>query len=102
MLHKFRVFSVDDCDFHQVKTSAYRTRSVERVLAVLDVFIDAGPSLTLMQVCVDTGLAPSTAYRLMANIVARGYVESDGEGSAYRRGVPLIRPAGGVVGDVEV
>ena len=91
MLHKFGVFSVDDVDFHQVKTSAYRTRSVERVLAVLNVFIDAGPSLTLMQVCDATGLTPSTAYRLMANLVARGYLEPDREGNAYRLGLTVIQ-----------
>src|SRR5213080_3724626 len=102
MLHKFRVFSVDDCDFHQVKTSGYRTRSVERVLAVLDVFIDAGPSLTLMQVCGATGLAPSTAYRLMANLVARGYLEPDREGNAYRLGLTVIRLAGVALGQLDV
>src|SRR5437667_7757217 len=102
MLHKFRVFPVDDCDFHEVKTSAYRTRSVERVLAVLDVFIDAGPSLTLMQVCGATGLTPSTAYRLMANLVARGYLEPDREGNAYRLGLTVIRLAGVALGQLDV
>jgi len=102
MLHKFGVFSVDDVDFHQVKTSAYRTRSVERVLAVLNVFIDAGPSLTLMQVCGATGLTPSTAYRLTANLVARGYLEPDREGNAYRLGLTVIRLAGVALGQLDV
>src|SRR5438105_11954533 len=102
MLHKFRVFSVDDVDFHQVKTSAYRTRSVERVLAVLNVFIDAGSSLTLMQVCSATGLTPSTAYRLMANLVARGYLEPDREGNAYRLGLTVIDLTGVTLGQLSV
>src|SRR6266571_2322866 len=102
MLHKFGVFSGDDDDFHQVKTNAYRTRSVERVLAVLNVFIDAGPSLTLMQVCDATGLTPSTAYRLMANLVARGYLEPDREGNAYRLGLTVIRLAGVALGQLDV
>jgi len=102
MVHKFRVFSGDDDDFHQMKTSAYRTRSVERVLAVLNVFIDAGPSLTLMQICDATGLTPSTAYRLMANLVARGYLEPDREGNAYRLGLTVIRLAGVALGQLDV
>ncbi len=85
-----------------MKTSAYRTRSVERVLAVLNVFIDAGPSLTLMQICDATGLTPSTAYRLMANLVARGYLEPDRQGNAYRLGLTVIRLAGVALGQLDV
>ncbi len=95
-------FSGDDCDFHQVKTSAYRTRSVERVLAILNAFIDAGPDLTLMQVCEVTGLTPSTAYRLMANLVARGYLEPGREGNAYKLGLTVIRLAGVALGQLDV
>jgi len=102
MVHNFGVFSGDDCDFHQVKTSAYRTRSVERVLAVLNAFIDAGPNLTLMQVCEATGLTPSTTYRLMANLVARGYLEPGREGNAYRLGLTVIRLAGVALGQLDV
>jgi DNA-binding IclR family transcriptional regulator len=102
MVHNFIAFSVDDCDFHLMKTSAYRTRSVERVLAVLDAFIDAGPNLTLMQVCEATGLTPSTAYRLMANLVARGYLEPGREGNAYRLGLTVVRLAGVALGQLDV
>src|SRR2546421_9849153 len=83
-----------------MKTNAYRTRSVERVLAVLNAFTEAGPNLTLMQVCEATGLTPSTAYRLMANLVARGYLEPGREGNAYRLGLTVIRLAGGVFGQM--
>ena len=102
IVHNYEVFSDDDCDFHQVKTNAYRTRSVERVLAVLDAFIDAGPNLTLMQVCAATELTPSTAYRLMANLVARGYLEPGREGNAYRLGLTVIRLAGVALGQLDV
>ncbi|TMB77297.1 MAG: IclR family transcriptional regulator [Chloroflexi bacterium] len=95
-------FSGGDCDFHQVKTNAYRTRSVERVLAVLNAFTEAGPNLTLMQVCEATGLTPSTAYRLMANLVARGYLEPGREGNAYRLGLTVIRLAGVALGQLDV
>jgi len=102
MVHKSMVFSDDDCDFHQMKTSTYRTRSVERVLAVLNAFIDVGPKLTLMQVCEATGLTPSTAYRLMANLVARGYLEPGREDNAYRLGLTVIRLAGVALGQLDV
>ena len=85
-----------------MKTDTYRTRSVERVLAVLNAFIDGGPDLTLMQVCEATGLTPSTAYRLMANLVARGYLEPRREGNAYRLGLTVIRLAGVALGQLDV
>jgi len=85
-----------------MKTNAYRTRSVERVLAVLNAFTEAGPNLTLMQVCEATGLTPSTAYRLMANLVPRGYLEPGREGNAYRLGLTVIRLAGVALGQLDV
>ncbi len=95
-------FSVGDCDFHQMKTNAYRTRSVERVLAVLDSFIEGGPNLTLTQVCEATGLTPSTTYRLLANLVAWDYLEPDREGNSYRLGLTVIRMAGVALGQLDV
>jgi IclR family acetate operon transcriptional repressor len=80
----------------------YRTRSVERVLGVLNAFIVAGPHLNLTQVCAATGLAPSTAYRLLANLVEAGYLEPTGERNSYRLGVTAIRLAGIALGQLDV
>jgi IclR family KDG regulon transcriptional repressor len=80
----------------------YRTRSVERVLGVLNAFIDAGPRLNLTQVCEATGLAPSTAYRLLANLVEGGYLEPTNEGNSYRLGLTAIRLAGIALGQLDV
>ncbi|HCG02070.1 MAG TPA: IclR family transcriptional regulator [Chloroflexi bacterium] len=102
MLHKLVYLSWDGLDFHQMKTSAYRTRSVERALGVLKAFIDAGPQLTLTQVCAATALTPSTAYRLLANLVAAGYVEPTQESNAYRLGLTVIRLAGVALGQLDV
>jgi DNA-binding IclR family transcriptional regulator len=101
MSHKFVGFSWHGFDFHQMKTETYRTRSVERVLGVLSAFIDAGPELTLTQVCEGTGLTPSTAYRLLANLVTAGYVEPS-KGSKYRLGLTTIRLAGAALGQLDV
>lgn len=84
-----------------MKTGTYRTRSVERALGVLNAFIDAGPELTLTQVCEGTGLTPSTAYRLLANLVTAGYVEPS-KGSNYRLGLTTIRLAGAALGQLDV
>src|SRR5882762_5315032 len=101
MAHKFVGFSWHGSDFHQMKTETYRTRSVERVLSVLNAFIDAGSELTLTQVCEGTGLTPSTAYRLLANLVTAGYVEPS-KGSNYRLGLTTIRLAGAALGQLDV
>lgn len=85
-----------------MKTNQYQTRSVDRVLSILNAFIDGGPNLTLMQVCQATGLTPSTAYRLLSNLVARGYLELGREGNAYRLGLTVIRLAGAALGQLDV
>ncbi len=85
-----------------MKTRRYQTRSVDRVLSILNAFIDGGPNLTLMQVCQATGLTPSTAYRLLTNLVARGYLELSSEGNAYRLGLTVIRLAGVAMGQLDV
>src|SRR5205823_12503299 len=80
--------------FHVVKTEAnYRIRSVERALGILEAFVEGGPGLTLSQICHATGLTPSTAYRLGANLVGPGYLAPNGR-SEYRLGGSTLRLAG--------
>ena len=64
--------------------------------------MDSGPQLTLTQVCEITDLAPSTAYRLIWNLVERGYLEPVPEGNAYRLGLTVVRLAGVALGQLDV
>ncbi len=59
-----------------------------RVLAVLDAFGSDDLDLSLAQLCRRTGLAPSTAHRLLAELVEWGGLERRGD--RYRIGLRLF------------
>ena len=85
-----------------VKTEAnYRIRSVERALGILEAFVEGGPGLTLSQICHATGLTPSTAYRLVANLVRLGYLAPNGR-SEYRLGSSTLRLAGAALAQLDL
>lgn len=85
-----------------VKTEAtYRIRSVERALGILEAFVEGGPGLTLSQICRATGLTPSTAYRLVTNLVRLGYLAPN-TGSDYRLGSSALRLAGAALAKLDL
>src|SRR2546422_11046542 len=85
-----------------VKTEAnYRIRSVERALGILEAFVEGGPALTLTQICRATALTPSTAYRLVANLVRLRYLASNGR-SEYRLGHSTLRLAGAALAQLDL
>jgi IclR family transcriptional regulator, acetate operon repressor len=65
--------------------SPYSIRAVDRVLDVLDV-LRARPRASLAQVAKAAGLPRSSAFRYLASLEARGYVERDGSDGVYRLG----------------
>jgi DNA-binding IclR family transcriptional regulator len=82
-------------------TQRYRIRSVERALSILDVFVETGPELTLAQICSQTRLTPSTAYRLVSNLVRLGYLSANG-GADYRLGSSVLRLAGVAISQLDL
>lgn len=85
-----------------MKTGAnYRIRSVERALSILESFVEAGPELTLTQISTRTRLTPSTAYRLVSNLVRLGYLSPDGRAD-YRLGNSVLRLAGAVLTQLDL
>lgn len=64
-------------------------RAVDRVLNVLDTLRARPRGASLVEIASATGLPRSSAFRYLATLEARGYVERDANGSAYRLGTAL-------------
>ncbi len=67
-------------------------RSVTRVLDLLEVLAGTG-ELALGRLAAETGLTPSTAHRLLATLVARGYVVQVPSTGHYRLSHKVLRLA---------
>jgi IclR family acetate operon transcriptional repressor len=70
-------------------------QSVARSLDLLEA-LGSGEDFGLVELATRTGLQPSTAHRLLATLIERGYVIRDGTGSRYRLGHEVLRLAGHV------
>jgi DNA-binding IclR family transcriptional regulator len=70
----------------------YYIRAILRALDVLEAFSPERPTLSLMEVSEAVGLHASTAFRLLATLQSRGYVEQDPRSGQYRIGVASLRP----------
>ena len=68
----------------------YQIRSVQRALTVLRTFLahDSGISASLLSQ--ETGLDPSTVFRLLVTLEAQGFVEVDPKSGKYQPGVVLL------------
>ncbi len=88
--------------FHQVKldpnrmgtragkiAEAYEVRAVSRALEILDFLHGAEGGASLAEVAHATQLPRSSAFRYLATLEARGYVERDGAEGRYRLGIAL-------------
>lgn len=75
---------------------SYRVQAVERALDILDCFSLQNRELSLSDIVHMTGLNISTAKRLAANLVSRGYLKQDRETKHYQLGMRLFE-LGGVV-----
>jgi IclR family acetate operon transcriptional repressor len=68
------------------ETRPYSIRAVDRVLDVLDVLRERPRGASLAQIARAAGLPRSSAFRYLATLQARGYVERDGGDGVYRLG----------------
>jgi IclR family acetate operon transcriptional repressor len=65
---------------------SYSIRAVDRVVDVLDALRDRPRGASLAQLAEAVGLPRSSAFRYLATLEARGYVERDGSEAVYRLG----------------
>lgn len=72
---------------NETEQPGYAIRAVERVLDVLDVLRADRRGASLAQVARTAGLPRSSAFRYLATLEARGYVERDAGTGLYRLGL---------------
>ncbi len=65
-------------------------QSVHRTLDILEVFPIYGPEIGLTRIATLLGLNKATAYRLLSNLEARGYVERSPADRKYRLGFKVF------------
>lgn len=65
-------------------------KSLVKVVAVLDCFSTTNRSLSLAEICAQTGYPRSTTHRLLSSMREVGFVEQDRERDRYRLGVRLF------------
>jgi DNA-binding IclR family transcriptional regulator len=80
--------------FYSVKVTSqddrYTVRSVVRALDVLIVLSTQNGSVGLADLAKETGLNPSTAFRLLESMRVRGFVRQADGGSGYRLGSRVV------------
>lgn len=93
----FHVAKSDSSEIESVGTppadeSGYPVRSVTRVLDILDVLQGAPGEVSLTELAGAAGLPKSSAFRYLATLEARSYVERDPDTGSYRIGLALLPP----------
>jgi DNA-binding IclR family transcriptional regulator len=74
---------------------------IDRAAALLDALGGAGVAASLKILSADTGLHPSSVSRILASLMAHGYVEKEGSGR-YKLGVRLLQLAAKVGTQLDV
>jgi DNA-binding IclR family transcriptional regulator len=74
---------------HKASERGYPIQALRRGLSVLDAMMEAREPLNLEQVCARTGLPKATAFRIVLNLLDRGYLIETPEG--YWLGLKLMR-----------
>lgn len=77
-------------DKHESSSETYANRSVERVCDILDLLTRSPRAVSLGTVAEATGLHKSSAFRYLAVLKQRRYVERDPETGDYRLGLALL------------
>jgi IclR family acetate operon transcriptional repressor len=68
----------------------YQVRSVQRALTLLRTFLTHDGACSASELSKETGLDPSTVFRLLVTLEAQGFVEVDPATARYRPGVVLL------------
>ena len=71
-------------------TPKYQVRSVKRALTLLRTFLAHDGELSAAELSKETGLDPSTVFRLLSTLEAQGFVEMNHATAKYRPGVIVL------------
>ena len=75
---------------------------MERALRVLDAFADVGGDAGTNQLARATGINPSTVSRILATLVAAGYVQHEPDTGRYRIGPQVLRLSSHALGGLDL
>jgi IclR family acetate operon transcriptional repressor len=78
----------------QSRAEAETVQSVDRALAIVELLLRTGTSLTVREVAAGTGINRTTAHRLLASLHRRGWIERTPGAAGYRpslRYLALVR-----------
>ncbi len=78
------------------------TQSIQRIFSVIEVLAAHPDGVSLQQLCAKTGLAKSTAHRMLASLVELGYAVQDSFSSRYRLTLKLFELGSGVVNGMDI
>jgi len=67
-----------------------KVQSIDRVFDIIELLSRSPEGLSLTEISVSLGLAKSTAFRLIASVIQRGYVEKTADGLKYHLGIALV------------
>lgn len=84
-----------------MKDKASSIQVIDRAASLLDSIARNGDAVSLKILSAETGLHPSTAFRILASLVEQGFVERTAGGS-YRLGIRLLQLASRVSVAVDV
>ncbi len=59
-------------------------QSVDKALVIVELLMRNGASLSAREIALQTGINRTTSHRLLNALINRGWIEKDGETSAYR------------------
>lgn len=78
------------------------TQSIQRIFGVIEALAAHPGGTSLQQLCAATGLAKSTAHRMLASLVEMGYVVQDSFTTRYRLTLKLFELGSAVVNDMDI
>jgi len=84
-----------------IETHSSGIQVIDRAVALLDVLAREAKPVSLKIVSAETGLHPSTAFRILASLTEHSIVDRDAKG-AYRLGPHLLQWAGRVSADLDI
>lgn len=77
-------------DAKNLTSSPYSIRSVQRVCDILDLLQESASDVSLVRIAEATALPKSSAFRYLATLESRSYVEQNPETGDYRIGPGLL------------
>ncbi|MDF2714148.1 MAG: IclR family transcriptional regulator [Paenibacillus sp.] len=74
----------------QTEKQTTTVKSADRVLDIFELFAERHEPINLTELSRELDMPASSAYKLLQNLLARGYLESDKQGKTFRLGYKLF------------